>query len=109
MFEEAGARRSDENLRIAFDFDSASKPLDLTSGVQTARNFLPPDSKTSDRARMELRSFVVTESRHRKHVRVDRRATKAAQLQHAVVRDSHVRRWIGENGRPNWNSFPAFR
>ena len=30
MFEEAGARRSDENLRIAFDFDSASKPLALT-------------------------------------------------------------------------------
>lgn len=30
MFEEAGARRSDENLRIAFDFDKASEALSLT-------------------------------------------------------------------------------
>jgi hypothetical protein len=110
MFESAGARRSDENLRIAFDFDKASKALALT-----------------------LKEFREVESFFRKIARpiVERRWTSdtlwllsrdvESVLERIAgphkpsyyntpsqVRDLSVREWIERNGRTNWLPFPGF-
>ena len=110
MFEEAGARRSEENLRIAFDFDKASESLALTleefreteavfhrvarsivvrwwnsntlfSLVQDVQNVLEPLGVVDVRQRFDAPSRV---------------------------RDPRVRRWLEQNGKPNWLPFPGF-
>lgn len=107
MFEEAGARRSDENLRIAFNFNKASKELALTlhefREVEAFfRRITKPvverlwDSNTlsllTDDVLQVLKSFGLSSSTYNT----------------SQVRDRHVHQWIRENGRPNWLPFPGF-
>jgi len=110
MFEEAGARRSDENLRIAFDFDSASKPLALT--LQEFR-------EVETFFRQIARPVIEREWNSDLLWLLNRDIGSALELidgpqkprnynRPFPVRDSNVRRWIEENGRPNWISFPGF-
>ena len=110
MFEEAGARRSDENLRIAFDFDSASKPLALT--LQEFR-------EVETFFRQIARPVVEREWNSDLLWSLNRDVESAVELiggppepryYNALsrVRDTSVRQWIEENGRPNWISFPGF-
>lgn len=110
MFEEAGARRSDENLRIAFDFDSASKPLALT-----LQEFLEVETFF----RQIARPVVEREWNSDLLWSLNRDVESAVELiggppepryYNALsrVRDTSVRQWIEENGRPNWISFPGF-
>lgn len=110
MFEEAGARRSDENLRIAFDFDSASKPLALT--LQEFR-------EVETLFRQIARPVIERKWNSDLLWLLNRDIGSALELidgpqkprnynMPAPVRDFHVRRWIEQNGRPNWISFPGF-
>jgi hypothetical protein len=109
MFEAAGARRSDDNLRIAFDFDKASQPLALTlEDFREAEAFF----------RSVARSIVVRQwnsdtlwslSQDVKSVLeplgvdVQRRFNASSH-----VRDPSVRRWLEQNGKPVWLPFPGF-
>jgi hypothetical protein len=110
MFEEAGARRSDENLRIAFDFDRASKPLALT--LQEFR-------EVETFFRQIARPVIEREWNADLLWLLNRDIGSALELidgpqkprnynMRPPVRDLDVRRWIEENGRPNWISFPGF-
>jgi hypothetical protein len=107
MFESAGARRSDENLRIAFDFDKAESELALTlqqfREVETFfRRISRPiivrlwDSNSLWSLREDvhniLKSFDVSSAYNNRN----------------RVRDPHVAQWIEENGRPAWLAFPGF-
>lgn len=107
MFEAAGARRSDKNLRIALDFDKASKALALT--LQQFR---------------EVEAFFrrVTRPIVERLWNSDTLWLLDRDVQHVLeslgvpnnprnvsrVRDRRVRRWIEENGRPAWLPFPGF-
>jgi hypothetical protein len=105
MFEAAGARRSDENLRIAFNFDQASPELALTlqefreieafvrrvARSVTVRQW---DSNTLFPLNNDVRSFVNV---------ADPRTGGGLRAQ-----DSRVRRWADRNGKPEWQPFPGF-
>ena len=107
MFEEAGARRSDANLRIAFDFNQASKPLALT---------LEEFRETEAFFRRVSRPVVVREwngntlSSLWQDVQTVLESLGVRQHPGAPdrVRDPRVRRWVEHNGRPEWLPFPGF-
>jgi len=110
MFESAGARRSDENLRIAFDFDKASKALALT---------LKEFREVEAFFRRVVRPIVVRRwnsntlfslSRDVQNVLESLGVPDAQQRFDAPsrVRDPRVRAWIEENGKPAWLPFPGF-
>lgn len=107
MFEAAGARRSDENLRIAFDFDKASKTLALT--LQQFRE-------------VEVFFRRVTRPIVERLWNSDTMWPLDLDVEHVLesfgvpdtprnvsrVRDTRVRQWIEKNGRPAWLAFPGF-
>jgi hypothetical protein len=106
MFEQAGARRSNENLRIAFDFDQASAPLALTlQEFREAESFL----------RHVVRPLVVrlwssnTLWSLNKDVQDVLESVGIARTfgNSNRVRDPRVRRWVEENGKPDWLTFPG--
>jgi hypothetical protein len=106
MFEEAGARRSNENLRIAFDFDQASVPVALTlqefREVEAFfRHVVRPvvvrlwNSNTLWLLNTDVQ--IVLES-----VGIPRSFGDSNR-----VLDPRVRLWLGQNGKPNWLPFPG--
>ena len=110
MFEAAGARRSNENLRIAFDFDKASKALALT---------LMEFREMEAFFRRVVRPIVVRRwnnntlfslSRDVQNVLESLGVPDAQQRFDAPsrVRDPRVREWIEKNGKPTWLPFPGF-
>lgn len=110
MFEEAGARRSDENLRIAFDFDKASSAL-----VLSIKEFREVEAffRHVVRAIVERgwnSDTLFSLSRDVENVfeplgvrDVQRRFDASSR-----VRDPRVRGWIERNARPSWLPFPGF-
>jgi hypothetical protein len=110
MFEAAGARRSDENLRIAFDFDKASKALALT---------LKEFREVEAFFRRVVRPIVVRRWNNNTLFSLSRDVQNVleplgvpdAQKQFDApsrVRDPLVRKWIEKNGKPTWLPFPGF-
>lgn len=110
MFEAAGARRSDDNLRIAFDFDKANQPLALTLGeFREAESFFRRVARSivlrrwnsntlwslSGDVQNVLESLGVFDVRQRFNAL-------------SRVRDPRVRTWLEQNGKPNWLPFPGF-
>ena len=107
MFEVAGARRSDENLRIAFDFDKATKPLALT-----LREFREVEAFF----RQIVRPVVVRQWNSNllfsltKDVRdvVNALGPPNGSALKPHLRNVAVREWVEDNGRPTWLTFPGF-
>ena len=112
MFEAAGAKRSDENMRITFDFDKASKELELTlqqfrevevflrritrPTIERLWNPNTLGSLTQD-VRQLLESFDASLAEY-----------PPQDTPSLHVRDPHVAPWIEKNGREVWLSFPGF-
>jgi hypothetical protein len=106
MFEGASAKRSDENLRIAFDFDKASVALALTLREfreieKFFRSIARPvvvrewNSNTLGRFSQEVREAVDASDPNL----VDRKRE---------IRDIAVRQFVENNGHPAWLPFPGF-
>lgn len=106
MFETAGARRSDENLRIAFDFDKASKALTLT--LQEFREveqfFRRVARPIVERLWNSNTLFMLN-----RDVQDVLGSLGVPDAPHGPfrVRDPRVRAWIEDNGRPAWLPFPV--
>lgn len=107
MLEDAGARRSDDNLRIAFNFDESSPALAMTlSEFREMESFF----------KQVIRPVVVRlwNSNHlfmlAKEVNdaVNKIAAEDLNGRAAKVRDSRVGTWVEDNGRPVWLTFPGF-
>lgn len=110
MFEAAGARRSEENLRIAFDFDQASEALALT-----LREFREVESFFRKVARPIVERRWTSDTLWLLSGDVERvleRIAGPGKPRHyntpSQVRDLRIREWIERNGRPNWLPFPGF-
>jgi hypothetical protein len=109
MFEDAGARRSDENLRIAFDFDEATKELSLT--VKQFREvevfFRRITREVIERRWNSDTLFGLTRD-------VESVITKISgqkpwdYRRSSVVQHRPTREWIEQNGKPLWLQFPGF-
>jgi len=110
MFETAGARRSDENLRIAFDFDKASRALTLTlEEFREVESFFRRVARPIVERQWNSNTLFsltqdVQEVLQPLGVPDVRQRFDAA----SRVRDPDVREWIERNGKPNWLPFPGF-
>lgn len=106
MFEAAGARRSDENLRIAFDFDKASKVLGLT--LQQFREVEAFFHRVARPIVERLWNSNTLSMLDRDVQEVLGPLGVPPQPDVSLVRDSRIRQWIEDNGRPAWLPFPGF-
>lgn len=110
MFVSAGAQRSDENLRIAFDFDKASEAL-----VFTIKEFREVEAffRRVTRPVVQRRwnsNTLFSLSRDVQDVLqpLGVPETQRPLVQPSRVRDPRVREWIDANGKPDWLPFPGF-
>lgn len=108
MFEAAGARRTDENLRIVFNFDKASQPLTLTLNQfrdtelyfrRVARPIVVRQWNTNTLWALKRDVDSVLESFGET---VQRRFDAAV-----PVRQPRIREWVERNGKPGWLPFPG--
>lgn len=106
MFEAASARRSDENLRIAFDFDKASASLTLT---------LKEFREIEKFFRLVARPVVVREWNSNTLGRFSQEVRETVDAfdpnlvdRKREIKDLSVRRFVEDNGRPAWLPFPGF-
>ena len=110
MFEAAGARRSDENLRIAFDFDKASTALTLTlEEFREVESFFRRVARPFVERKWNSNTlFSLT--RDVESVLEPLGVPRGSQYLNTSprVRDPGVREWIERNGKPNWLPFPGF-
>lgn len=106
MFEEAGARRSNENLRIALDFDQVSESLALTlqefrEAEAFFRRVARPvvvrlwNANTLWALNTDVQDVLESAGIPRSFGDSNR------------VRDPRVRRWLEQNGRRDWLPFPG--
>lgn len=109
MFEDAGARRSDENLRIAFNFDEATEELALTvKQFREVEVFFRQITREVIERRWNSNSLFALSGD------VGGVITKISGQQPWEFRSSSVvehrtsREWIEQNGKPNWLQFPGF-
>lgn len=105
MFETTGTRRSEQNLRVAFNFDEASPALSLTVQEfreieEIVRYILRPvleriwDSQT-------LFSLNDDISKVLKKI-----FPQNPMVDQPRVSDTRIEDWIERNGKPNWLTFP---
>jgi hypothetical protein len=106
MFAAAGAHRSDENLRIAFDFDTASEALALT--LQQFREVEAFFRRVARPIVERLWNSNTLSMLDRDVQEVLLPLGVPPQPDVSLVRDSRIRKWIEDNGRPAWLPFPGF-
>lgn len=110
MFEEAGARRSDENLRIAFDFDKASEALALTlEEFREVESFFREIARPIVERRWSSDTLWLL-SRDVEGVLEQVGGPDKPRYYNtpSQIRDSRVREWIERNGKNDWLPFPGF-
>lgn len=100
MFEDAGAKRSDENMRISFDFDEASTALTLT--LAQFREVVAFVSRVS--RPVTVRQWTTNTLFSLSHDIEDALQPLGAPTQ---VSDALIRDWSRRNGRPDWLPFPG--
>lgn len=106
MFETAGARRSDENLRIVFDFDKASEALTLTlQEFREVEQFFRRVARPIVERLWNSNTLFML-NRDVQNV-LESLGVPDAPHGPPRVRDPRVRAWIEENGRPTWQPFPV--
>ena len=100
MFEQAGARRSDNNIQIVFNFDAALSPE-----VMELRHFREQVEVLRRISRRILSRYWTVQTLFQLAEDISRLIPQVGRL---ALTTASVRAWVEANGHPQWLEFPGF-